>query len=150
MQTDRPGTEGFTLIELLLVLGIMAILAGIIFLALNPSRQLGLARNRQRHNDITSIMDALYQYQIDEQQLPDGIPGDTALGICKDGAASCVHGVDLSVLSLSGTYLVAIPADPQIAATATGTNYFIVRDSDRRLTLTAPGAEGGEAITVRR
>lgn len=145
----RHGT-GFTLIELLLVIGIMAILAGIIFLAINPQRQLGLSRNRQRHNDITSLLDAVYQYQIDNSQLPQTIPTVTARQICKSTAISCINGVDLRVLTNSGTYLVLLPSDPQAPASGTGTNYYIVQDTDRRLTITAPGAEQEETISVRR
>ena len=150
MRRPRQHRNGFTLIELLMVLAIMAILGSIIFIALNPTRQLGLARNRQRHNDITSILDAAYQYQIDTNQLPSGIPTVTTLQICKDTAASCVHGANMNVLAQSGVYLVHLPADPQASATGTGTNYWIVHDNDHRLTVTAPGAEQGEIISVRR
>ena len=145
----RHGS-GFTLIELLLVMAIMAVLGGIIFVALNPTRQLGLARNRQRHNDITSILDAVYQYQIDTNILPPGIPIGTARPICKDTAVSCVNGVDLNILSASGEYLVRIPSDPQAAPTGTGTEYHIVRDANHRLMVTAPGAEQLETISVTR
>jgi len=40
--------------------------------------------------------------------------------------------------------------DPQSSATGTGTNYWILRDADRRITVTAPGAEQEETVTVRR
>lgn len=49
---------------------------------------------------------------------------------------------------LTGSYLVALPADPQ-SATATGTNYTIVR-SGNRVTVAAPGAEQGASISVTR
>jgi hypothetical protein len=50
---------------------------------------------------------------------------------------------------LTGSYLVSIPSDPQAAATGTGTRYFIVRDADGRLTVTATG-EVTAAISVTR
>ncbi len=150
MRPQKHRKNGFTLIELLMVLAIMAVLAGIIFIALNPQRQLGLARNRERHNDITSVLDAVYQYQIDTQQVPSTIPTGTALQICKDTVVTCNGGVDLRVLTIGGEYLVHLPEDPQVSITGTGTNYWILRDADRRITVTAPGAEQGEAITVRR
>lgn len=151
MPTFRRHTgNGFTLIELLLVLGIMGILSAIVFLALNPQKQLGLARNRERHNAITSILDAVYQYQIDNSRLPPGIPIGAALPICKDTAATCTNGIDLRILTLSGTYLVHLPADPQTPESGTGTNYYIMQDTDRRITITAPGAEQEEVISVKR
>jgi prepilin-type N-terminal cleavage/methylation domain-containing protein len=144
----RP--RGFTLIELLLVMAILGVLAGVVLVAINPSRQLALARNRERHNDIKSILDGIYQYQIDTNNLPAGIPTVTARDICKDTAASCNNGVNLSVLTQNGVYLVRIPADPQASLTGTGTNYSILTDTDRRITITAPLAEEGEAVSVRR
>ena len=144
--SKRPG---FTLIELLMVIAIMAILSSIVFLALNPTRQLGLSRNRKRHNDITSILNALYQYAIDNNGvLPTSIPTGTAKQICMPSAVNCNNGVDLSVLSQTGTYLVHIPSDPQASTTGTGTNYWIMRDGSRRLTITAPGAEQNEVVAA--
>lgn len=139
--------SGFTLIELLLVIVIMGVLGSIIFLALNPQRQLGLARDRKRFNDITSILDAVYQYQVDENQLPPGIPL-TLQEICKKEALSCNNGVDINILTASGKYLVTIPHDPHAPESGTGTAYFIVKDANKRITLTAPLAEQTESGTV--
>ncbi len=56
--------------------------------------------------------------------------------------------VDLD--ALSGTYLVAIPIDPQAPEAGTGTSYFIRRDTNGRLTVSAPDAEGDDPITITR
>ena len=144
---ERRNLLGFTLIELLLVIGILAISSSIVLLALNPTKQLGKARDTQRTSDVNTILNALYQYQIDHSNLPSGIPTGTARGICKVGAASCLNGVTLTALTDSGTYLVSLPSDPQAAVTGTGTNYTIRQESSGRLTVAAPGAEQG-AISV--
>ena len=61
----RSSREGFTLIELLLVIGIIAILASIVIVAINPTKQMGDARNAQRRSDVNTILNAVYQYAID-------------------------------------------------------------------------------------
>ncbi len=144
--------KGFTLIELLLVIGIIAILAAIVIVAINPTKQLGDARNAQRRSDVNTILNAVYQYAIDNQgNLPTNIPTGTARAICTTNAVSCNNGVDIEVLT--GSYLVKIPVDPSVVspATATGTDYFIVRDAaSNRVTVSAPRAEQSASISVTR
>ncbi len=139
--------RGFTLIELLLVIGIIAILAAIVIVAINPTKQLGDARNAQRRADVNTILNAVYQYSIDNNgNLPSTIT-TTNSPICKSGVnVSCNGGINLNVLT--GSYVVALPADPQ-SATATGTNYYIVK-AGNRVTVSSPGAEQSATISVTR
>ncbi len=142
--------RGFTLIELLLVIGIIAILASIVIVAINPTKQLGDARNAQRRSDVNTILNAVYQYAIDNNgQLPTGIPTGQAAAseICTADAVlagTCGAGVDLNVLT--GSYLVSIPADPQ--STGTGTDYMIYKDTRGRVTVYASTTEGDPAPTI--
>ena len=62
--------KGFTLLEILLVVGIIAILAGIVIVAINPSRQLATVRNTQRLSDLKQISNAMTQYYIDHNAYP--------------------------------------------------------------------------------
>lgn len=155
---------GFTLIELLLVIGIIAILAAIVIVAINPTKQLGDARDAQRRSDVNTILNAVYQYAIDNNgNLPGNIPtgtGAAAREICRDvdsngvevGIGTCsAYATTAPVYlgALSGTYVVNLPADPQ-SATSTGTNYFIVQDSSGRVTVSAPGVEQATSISVTR
>ncbi len=141
--------RGFTLIELLLVIGIIAILAAVVIVAINPTKQLGDARNAQRRSDVKTILDAVYQYALDNNgNIPTGIT-TTVKVICKSGVnVDCnADGVSLNVLT--GSYVVALPSDPQ-SATATGTNYRIQSVQNGRITVTAPGAENSATISVTR
>ncbi len=66
--------SGFTLVELLIVIAIIAVLAALIFVALNPLQRFRDARNAKRKQDIISIADAIRLYQVSHGgQLPIGL-----------------------------------------------------------------------------
>ena len=130
MKILTKNRAGFTLIEVLLVVAIIAILAGIVILAINPGKQLADSRNAQRRSDVNTIINAIYQYSIDNNgNLPTTIT-TTAGDICSTGAASCTGLVDLTVMTSSG--------------------YEVIRDANGRVTVSAPDAEQGATITVTR
>lgn len=142
--------SGFTLLEVLLVVAIIAILAGIVIIAINPGKNLGDSRNSQRSADVNTIINGVYQYSLDNNgTLPGGIT-TTATEVCATGAASCTGLVDLTVLTTAGKYLVSIPKDPQCATVcaANGVGYKISKDANGRLIVTAPYAEQGKTISV--
>ncbi|HEU5121784.1 MAG TPA: type II secretion system protein [Candidatus Saccharimonadales bacterium] len=142
--------SGFTLLEVLLVVAIIAILAGIVIIAINPGKNLGDSRNSQRSADVNTIINAVYQYSLDNNGAlpPNGTGvaiGTTATEICATGASSCANLIDLSPLTTGGKYLVAMPKDPQCGTgtvcVANGTGYKIAKDANGRLIVTAPAAE---------
>ncbi|MEK7630793.1 MAG: type II secretion system protein [Patescibacteria group bacterium] len=57
--------SGFTLIELLIVIGLIAILAGVVFVALDPFTRFRDARNARRNADVASIASAVRVNQVD-------------------------------------------------------------------------------------
>ena len=54
--------KGFTLIELLIVIGILAILATVVVLYLNPAQLLAESRDSQRLSDMESVRNAINIY----------------------------------------------------------------------------------------
>jgi prepilin-type N-terminal cleavage/methylation domain-containing protein len=145
---------GFTLIEILLVVAAIAILAGIVILAINPNKQLGDMRNTQRRADVNTILNAVYQYAIDNGGLiPPTIASSTCATvptneICKTGG-TCTNLVDLSALTAGEKYLISIPIDPNATST-NGSGYHVSKNSNGRITVCAPDAEQGATISVKR
>lgn len=154
MHPISSRSRGFTLLEVLLVVALLAVLAGIVILAINPSKQLADARNGQRRADVNTILNAVYQYSIDNGgSFPASVPTSATCStatneICKDGG-TCTGLVDLSVITDNQTYLPSLPTDPTGAST-NGTGYFVAKSANGRITLCAPSAENSATITVTR
>lgn len=142
---NKKTNSGFTLLEVLLVVGIIAILAAIVIVAINPKHQLGYTRNAQRWSDVNTILNAVYQYYIEEGELPDEIT-DSAKEICKTGA-SCSGLVNLDVLTDDQTFIVSMPTDPT-GSSSNGAGYEIRKTSKDRVEVSAPDAELDEDIKV--
>ncbi len=152
--------HGFTLLEILLVIGIIAILASIVILALNPIKMFSQVRNTQRKANLAEINKALYQYYIDNSGYPSSVT-TTLTEICNTGTGTTTHSVvctglvDLS--ALVPTYLVAIPADPQGStlsliptayAATNGTGYKVALDSSGKPYIKAVQAELSTVIEI--
>lgn len=141
---------GFTLIELLIVIGIIAILSGIVIIAINPTKQFAEANNTERQAEIKGILDALNQYAIDHRgHITDLIPVGYVTGTSIDivnGPSAGVTEIDLS--SLSPTYLApALPFDPK-ATNNHDTGYDFNLDADGILKISAPESELGIPIIL--
>lgn len=148
--------SGFTLIEILLVIGILGILAVAVIVAINPARQFAQANNAQRESNVNTILNAVYQYAIDNNGLLPGTITATPTEICATGtaASTCATAglIDLSVLTNNEKYLVSIPKDPQCPSVCAtnGVDYQIFRTANGRITVSAPGAEINEVISATR
>lgn len=68
--------KGFTLLELLIVIGILAILAAVVTVVLNPAELLKQARDSQRVSDLASLNSALGMYTADVATLSLGTSGN--------------------------------------------------------------------------
>jgi type IV pilus assembly protein PilA len=140
--------RGFTLLEILLVVAAISILAGIVVVAINPARQLALARNAQRQSDVNAILNAIQQYALDNNGNPAGLTSSDQ-HICLTGASSCSGLLDLHVLTDSAKYLTTIPRD-LLEDTAGDSGYTVSQNTNGRLTVKAPLAEQGATVSVTR
>lgn len=142
--------RGFTLIELLLVIVIVAILAGIVLVAINPARQVSQANNAQRRSDVNAILSAVHQYSIDNRGT---IP--SAITTTAQTIGSGTGKADICSLVVP-TYIAAMPFDGADSGnlytdcTTYNTGYTIKKDANNRITVAAPSAELSESISVTR
>ncbi len=144
--------KGFTLIELLVVIGILAVLLAITLIAINPARQFAQANNTKRRSDVNAILNAVNQYMADNTgTVPTGVT-DVVQNISDAGADICA--------ALVPQYIAALPVDPSVNdgvsvtdCTTVGydSGYTIAQSAtNSRITVTAPGVEIGDNISVTR
>ena len=127
MATKHKQTrKGFTLLEILLVIAAIGILAAIVLVAINPTRQINQARQAGINSEKNTIEKALQQVLIDTGSYPSSIDG-VQKEVCATGAeqvgglTDCNGKVDLRVLIPD--YIAAIPSS---------TKYTVARGSDGR------------------
>lgn len=146
--------KGFTLIEILVVIALIAILAAVTIVALNPAKAFQDARNSTRSSDINAILNAVTQYISEQGNTLGGLGVTATCGgtpatqtIIKTGTAASGE-VNLS--SLAPTYVAALPTDPSLSSAGASTGYTICITSGTRIKIAAPSAEGGKTIEVER
>lgn len=122
----------FTLIELLLVIGIIAVLAAIVIIAINPQRMLIKTQDIKRTNNAKQIQNALNQYFIDKgtydqaQQIPVG--SGSKLDICKIGVIDRTNCI--SIDAIVPQYITSFLSDPYEDCTSTVSGYTLYRDAN--------------------
>ena len=138
---SNKNSKGFTLIEILVVIGIIAVLAAVVLVAINPSRQFKLARDSQRVANVTAILNAVGQNMAENKgifQCAVAIPN-------VDANISSTAG-DVNIAScLVPTYISTLPFDPSKAgakfvdASDYDTKYSISQDALGRVKVSAIG-----------
>ena len=144
--------KAFTLVELIIVIAIIAILAGAIFVAVDPARRLHEARNARRSADIATILDAVKKYQVDNDgDHYSGIAGmvsdlyyqiGTAIAGCGMTCyLSNTNGDCVDLSAIGSNYLAMIPYDPK-TGTSSLSAYAIKIDANGAITVAACNSEG--------
>ncbi len=135
------NTKGFTLIELLIVIGIIAILASGVIVAINPGRQFEQARNSTRWQHMNTIANAVYSYAVENNgNLPD----------CDDGGGTPLSDGDnterdvSNCVDLTPDYMNEFPSDP-----SDGENYEIKSEDGSTITLTSTASEADEVTLTK-
>lgn len=134
---------GFTLIEILLVMGIIAILATVVIVAINPAKQFAQARNSQRTSNVFAILNAISQNMADNQGVFTCSAGalPTSVTVMKSSG-----GYDIAPC-LVHTYLPTMVFDPSatgaryVSNTDYNSSYTVIQDTvTGRITISAPEA----------
>lgn len=158
--------SGFTLIEILVVIGLIAILAAIVIIAINPARQFAQGRDTQRNSNLNAILNAVGQRIADNKGIFEGTVAGNAAYKCGPipttaTAINTTIAADTTTPTgdlgcLVPTYITAIPLDP--TATGPDTKYTIEKDSTTgRITVKTtveepaiPRTGAGSAISITR
>jgi prepilin-type N-terminal cleavage/methylation domain-containing protein len=135
MKLFNRKNSGFTLIELLVVIAIIAVLATVVFVALDPVNRFADARDSRRWNDVNSLLTGIHEYIVDNDGA---LPAGLTAGQASTEIGSCATCDDLS--TPLATYLISMPLDPS-GGDAVNTGYFVAVDANSLVTVSAPSAE---------
>lgn len=99
MKNKKNKIKGFTLIEILVVIGIIAILAAVVIIAINPAKHFAEANNSTRSANVNAILNAVGQYVVENKGLLPTIPnGEIDQDFCE---------------AIVPEFLPALPTDPK-------------------------------------
>lgn len=145
----QKRSRGFTLIEILVVIGLVAILASVVLIAINPARQFAQARNSQRIANVNALLNAVGNRVAENRGL-------FTSGSCWQPLPATSTNMSTSEYDirpcLVPTYISELPMDPITGFnTCTSlecsggtetydTHYTIAQDTLGRITICAPGA----------
>ncbi len=138
--------RGFTLIEILVVIGIIAVLAAVVLVAINPTRQFKLARDSQRISNVNALLNSISQNIAEHHGVftcgtsPLTLPASPTIV----RSATSTGGIDLAPCVVP-TYISVLPYDPSavgahyVSTSDYDTRYVIYQDTEGRVTASSTG-----------
>jgi len=142
--------EGFVVLGFLI-----AMIIATTIVAINPASNFAAARDASRRSDITTILNAISQYNQENYnfQLGTDLDGDMIPNCDNEdpieiGVGKGVYDLDESGRIVPG-YLVAMPFDPQMG-TSESTGYTFCISTEGRITVSALYPEVDKTISVTR
>lgn len=151
---SNKTNSGFTLIEILIVIGIIAVLAAIVIVAINPAKQFAQARNTQRTANVNAILNAVGQRMADNKGIFEGeftINSESyKCGVIPNPKQEISESMATNTTNETGnlgclvpTYIPTLPKEP---LGETGDEYTIEKLSNGRIQVCAPEAGQETAI----
>ena len=157
--------SGFTLIELLIVIAIIAILASIVFVALNPLKRYQDTRDSRRWSDVENFANGLKIQQTDnigffgysvetatvgtEYMISNATTTTGCNLACDVTIAATGDCINLTYLVNEG-YLGSMPVSPNGTGSWSGvyTGYYLIKNSNDSVTIGACESENTTSISV--
>ncbi len=136
----KLGERGFALTELLIVIGIIAVLAGIVVVAINPGERLAEARDNRRQSDVETIYGAIEQYVF---QNHGELPGSDENCFDEKDDGDHFDAYECEIY-LTPDYLYELPRDPTEGVEGGDTGYMLKKNSVGEVGVNAEHAEGEE------
>jgi prepilin-type N-terminal cleavage/methylation domain-containing protein len=146
---------GFTLLEVLMVIGILAILAAVVLVAINPARQFKIARDSQRNANVSTILNAIGQNLTDHGGVFTCEGVITPIPTNRTQISSADGEFDIAKC-LVPDYISVLPFDPSKDGANYNdeldydTGYFAESDAEGRVTISANGELASTTMSVTR
>lgn len=136
--------NGFTLVEMLIVIGLIALLATSVLVAVNPSRQFKFARDTERKAHLATILNAISQNIAENNGSFKCDGAVTNLPSTTSSMTNASSGQSYNVAPcLVPEYLAKLPHDPSLPGahftteSDYATGYTILQDTNGHITLSA-------------
>jgi prepilin-type N-terminal cleavage/methylation domain-containing protein len=145
----KNRVAGFTLVEIMVVVGIIGVLAAVVYANFNQGS--AQARDAQRKGDLRAVQNALELYRQENGRYPEGCNGSNWSGEsdytykCTDGGIDYIRGSASG--SFAPKYIPVLPTDPKPGAANSDYGYvYRTNDTGTVYKLVARRSREGSAI----